>query len=126
MYIVHPYSSYISAQVTSVMITKGGLKVDERLVNLVENNIAPGTGVHPEVFWAGFGKLVLEHAARNKALTTAAGTNVSGSRPNSSRRRDSSSRGLTTTAQRPAAASSQLPLLAVLASTDGGSEADEI
>lgn len=54
----------------SVMIDKGGLKVDECLVDLVQNNIAPGTGVDPEAFWAGFGKLVLENTARNKALLT--------------------------------------------------------
>ena len=50
------------------MIDKGGLKVDECLVDLVQNNIAPGTGVDPEAFWAGFGKLVVENAPRNKAL----------------------------------------------------------
>ena len=50
------------------MINKGGLKVDKRLVDLVQNNLAPGTGVDPEAFWAGFGKLVLENAPRNKAL----------------------------------------------------------
>jgi len=50
------------------MINKGGLKVDERLVDLVEKNIAPGTGVDPDTFWAGFGKLVLENVARNKEL----------------------------------------------------------
>ena len=50
------------------MVDKGGLKVDERLVKLVQNDIAPGTGVDPEAFWAGFSKLVLENAPRNKAL----------------------------------------------------------
>ena len=50
------------------MVDKGGLKVDERLVKLVQNDIAPGTGVDPEAFWDGFSKLVLENAPRNKAL----------------------------------------------------------
>jgi hypothetical protein len=58
----------MSIRFMSVMVDKGGLKVDDKLVRLVERDIAPGTGVDPEHFWAAFGKLVLEEAPRNKAL----------------------------------------------------------
>ena len=52
----------------SVMIDKGGLKVDDRLVKLIHDEIAPGTGVDPENFWSGFGKLVIENAPRFSRL----------------------------------------------------------
>ena len=61
-------AGHVSIRFMSLMVDKGGLKVDERLVKLVQNDIAPGTGVDPEAFWAGFSKLVLENAPRNKAL----------------------------------------------------------
>jgi hypothetical protein len=48
----------------SAMVNKGGLKVDDKLVRLVERDIAPGTGVDPEHFWTAFGRLVLENAPR--------------------------------------------------------------
>ena len=48
----------------SAMIDKGGIKVDDKLVRLVERDIAPGTGVDPEHFWSAFGRLVLENAPR--------------------------------------------------------------
>ena len=54
----------MSIRFMSVMVDKGGLKVDDKLVRLVERDIAPGTGVDPEHFWAAFGKLVLEEAPR--------------------------------------------------------------
>ena len=54
----------MSIRFMSVMVDKGGLKVDDKLVRLVERDIAPGTGVDPEQFWAAFGKLVLEEAPR--------------------------------------------------------------
>ena len=59
---------HISIRFMSIMVDKGGLKVDERLVKLVKDEIAPGTGVDPEHFWSGFSKLVLENAPRNRAL----------------------------------------------------------
>jgi hypothetical protein len=48
----------------SAMVDKGGLKVDDKLVRLVECDIAPGTGVDLEHFWSAFGRLVLENAPR--------------------------------------------------------------
>ena len=48
----------------SVMIDKGGLKVDSRLVKVVKEDIAPGTGIDPEHFWSAFGKIVLENAPK--------------------------------------------------------------
>ena len=51
-----------------MMLDKGGLKVDQRLAELVEKEIAPGTGVEPEHFWKAFGKIVIENAPVNKAL----------------------------------------------------------
>ena len=47
------------------LIEKGGLRVDDRLIKLVRDDIAPGTGVDPEHFWGAFGKLVLENAPRS-------------------------------------------------------------
>ena len=52
----------------SVTVDKGGLKVDARLINLVKDEIAPGTGVDPDHFWSGLGKIVIENAPANKAL----------------------------------------------------------
>ena len=51
-----------------MMVVKGGIKVDQRLTQLVEKEIAPGTGVDPEQFWQAFGKIVIENAPRNKEL----------------------------------------------------------
>ena len=48
----------------SATVDKGGLKVDQRLVTLVKDEIAPGTGIDPEHFWSTFGKIVLENAKR--------------------------------------------------------------
>ena len=61
-------SGHIAVRFMSMMVDKGGLKVDERLAKLIKDDIAPGTGVDPEHFWASFGKLVLENAPTNKAL----------------------------------------------------------
>lgn len=48
---------------SAAMEAKGGLKVDGRLVQLIKDDIAPGTGVDPEHFWAAFGQLVIENGA---------------------------------------------------------------
>eukprot|EP00960_Hanusia_phi_P019766 583115-Hanusia_phi.AAC.5 len=48
-------------------VSKGGLRVDEQLVDLVKE-ICPGTGIEPESFWFSFGKMVKENHTRNKEL----------------------------------------------------------
>jgi malate synthase len=45
-----------------------GLRVAPVLVDLVADEIAPGTGIAPEHFWRGFGEIVAEFAPRNRAL----------------------------------------------------------
>ena len=49
-------------------IQKGGLQIAEELFNLVENDIAPGTGVDADHFWSEFENILNEYAPRNKAL----------------------------------------------------------
>ena len=49
-------------------ITLHGLRVDERLFNLVRDEIAPGTGVEPDGFWAAFSGIVQDLGHRNKQL----------------------------------------------------------
>ena len=61
-------AGHLSVRFLSMMLDKGGLKVDQRLAELVEKEIAPGTGVEPEHFWKAFGKIVIENAPVNKAL----------------------------------------------------------
>ncbi len=46
----------------------GGLKVDERLYHLVQNEITPGTGVEADAFWASLGRIVKDLAPKNRAL----------------------------------------------------------
>uniref|UniRef100_A0A7S4KK02 Malate synthase N-terminal domain-containing protein n=1 Tax=Guillardia theta TaxID=55529 RepID=A0A7S4KK02_GUITH len=48
-------------------VAKGGLKVDEQLVDFVKE-ICPGTGIESESFWSSFGKMVRENHSRNKEL----------------------------------------------------------
>ena len=45
-----------------------GLRVDERLFNLVRDDIAPGTGVDPDSFWAAFSRIVQDLGSRNRQL----------------------------------------------------------
>ncbi len=45
-----------------------GLRVDERLFNLVRDDIAPGTGVDPDNFWSAFSQIVQDLGSRNKQL----------------------------------------------------------
>ncbi len=46
----------------------GKLQVDAKLVDLVEREIAPGTGVAPEAFWAGYEAVLTDLGPRNRAL----------------------------------------------------------
>ena len=45
-----------------------GLKVHEALYRLVQNEIAPGTGVEADAFWASLGKIVKDLGPRNRKL----------------------------------------------------------
>ena len=49
-------------------IEKSGLKVDRLLVDFVEDEALPGTGVGAAQFWDGFAGLVKEFAPRNREL----------------------------------------------------------
>ena len=46
----------------------GGLRVSERLYNLVAEEVAPGTGVEPEYFWNSLEKLVSDLGYKNRYL----------------------------------------------------------
>ena len=46
----------------------GGLRVSEVLYNLVRDEIAPGTDVHPDAFWTALGEIVQDLGARNREL----------------------------------------------------------
>ena len=49
-------------------VSIGGLKVAQVLYELVEQEIAPGTGIDPDEFWRAFGQIVHDLAPRNQAL----------------------------------------------------------
>ena len=49
-------------------IDKHGLQVDQKLVEFVEVQALPGTGVNTDQFWSGFSDLVHELGPRNNAL----------------------------------------------------------
>ena len=49
-------------------IQKGGLQVAASLNDLVANEIAPGTGVDPDAFWAAFERIVDDLGPKNRAL----------------------------------------------------------
>ncbi|MBB31716.1 MAG: malate synthase G [Gemmatimonadetes bacterium] len=46
----------------------GGRLIHEELYRLVEEEIAPGTGVNTEDFWAGLGQIVVELGGQNREL----------------------------------------------------------
>ena len=46
----------------------GQLKIDERLYRLVQDEIAPGTGVGADAFWTSLGEIVADLAPKNRAL----------------------------------------------------------
>jgi malate synthase len=50
------------------MIQKGKLQVDDALVNFIEQEALPGTGLEAERFWAGLDRLVHDFAPKNKEL----------------------------------------------------------
>jgi len=52
----------------SKRIEKHGLQVDPQLVDFLEGQALPGTGVTPDAFWAGFSAVVHDLGPRNLAL----------------------------------------------------------
>ena len=46
----------------------GGLKVDNRLYDLVKDEIAPGTGINSESFWTSFAEIVRDLEPKNRQL----------------------------------------------------------
>ncbi len=46
----------------------GQLKIDEGLYRLVQDEIAPGTGVDTDAFWTSLGQIVADLAPKNQAL----------------------------------------------------------
>ena len=49
-------------------ITRSGLRIDERLDHLVRDEIAPGTGIDPDAFWASLAAIVRDLALLNRTL----------------------------------------------------------
>ena len=45
-----------------------GLQVSEELVNFINNEVLPGTGVEQDHFWSGFASAVEDMAPKNRAL----------------------------------------------------------
>ena len=52
----------------TVRVQKGGLQIAKVLYDLVASDIAPGTGIEPDAFWASFERVVNVFSPRNKAL----------------------------------------------------------
>ena len=46
----------------------GGLKIKQCLHDLVKNEIAPGTGIDPEAFWAALKGIVDDLGPKNREL----------------------------------------------------------
>ena len=49
-------------------INIGGLKIEKELYDLVQDEIAPGTGIDADEFWNAFDNIVKEFAPENRAL----------------------------------------------------------
>lgn len=49
-------------------VQQGGLQIVDSLWRLVNEDIAPGTGIDPDAFWEGFEQALNELAPKNKAL----------------------------------------------------------
>ena len=49
-------------------VNKSGLSVDSKLVDFMELEAIPGTGVDNENFWKGFAKIVEELGPKNSSL----------------------------------------------------------
>ena len=49
-------------------IELGELSIDRNLYQLINDEIAPGTGIEPEAFWSALGEIVRDLSARNKSL----------------------------------------------------------
>lgn len=49
-------------------VQQGGLQIASSLFTLVNERIAPGTGIDPKVFWQRFEEIVTDLAPKNKAL----------------------------------------------------------
>ena len=52
----------------SDVVTRSELQVSANLAAFIEERAIPGTGVDPEVFWAGFSTLVHDFGPENSAL----------------------------------------------------------
>ena len=52
----------------SERINAGGLQVAKPLYDLIENEIAPGTGIAPDAFWTSLADIVAELGPRNREL----------------------------------------------------------
>lgn len=52
----------------SERIQQGGLQIDAALYRLIEEQIAPGTGVNTQDFWQAFEAIIADLAPKNKAL----------------------------------------------------------
>jgi malate synthase len=49
-------------------VSAGGLSIAKVIVDFVENEAIPGTGISAPAFWAGFGQIVADLSAKNRAL----------------------------------------------------------
>ena len=49
-------------------IEAGGLQVDKKLYDFINDEALPGTGVPQKTFWSGFGRLVQDLSPQNREL----------------------------------------------------------
>ncbi|ARN73276.1 malate synthase G [Oceanicoccus sagamiensis] len=49
---------------------QGGLQIADELFNLINNEIAPGTGIEPDQFWTALEQILTDLGPKNKALLT--------------------------------------------------------